>query len=226
MASKWQEALMEAMDQISDPAEAVEFLNEVRRWVHRSSPQFSQPVDLVQWVPADKVRGNAYNPNSVANREMTLLHTSIEADGFTQPIVVVEDGEGGYIVVDGFHRMLVGKTYDDTRDRLHGMLPVVLLDCGLEGRMAATVRHNRARGQHNVEGMSSLVYSMLDSGVSDAEICNELGMEAEELVRLKYITGFAKLFSDKEYSPERRSRSQVKLSSEWENEHGAGTAVV
>ena len=160
------------------------------------------PVGKVQWVPLENVRANDYNPNSVAQHEMKLLHTSIAEDGYTQPIVTVEDesNPGNYVIVDGFHRYTTMRLYEDIAARSHGYLPIVVIEKPLEDRIASTVRHNRARGKHSVQGMSSLVFQMLQEGEADSTICNKLGLEAEELARLKHITGYSKLFADHEYS--------------------------
>ena len=205
---------------------AHESLNEERRKLHERSPRKGEPVDFVRWVPTHEVRANAYNPNIVANREMVLLKRSILADGFTQPVVVVEDGEGGYVVVDGFHRWSVASRDPEVRRRLGGMVPVVVIAGGIAARMAATVRHNRARGAHTVQGMSRLVLSMLGDGMSDEDVCRDLGMDPEELLRLKHITGYAKLFEDREHSPERLTRQQMKLIKTWEARYGKGSAPV
>lgn len=159
------------------------------------------PVSEVRWVPIGQVTPNDYNPNSVAKVEMGLLATSIRHDGYTQPIVTVYDPDTDrYTIVDGFHRYYVALTCPDVLASTEGMLPVVVLAKGMNDRMASTVRHNRARGKHSVSGMAGLVFSMLDGGWADADICNELGMEPEELLRLKHITGFSKLWADREYS--------------------------
>ena len=171
-----------------------------------------QPVDNVIWVPLDKVSPNDYNPNSVASQEMGLLHTSIKHDGYTQPIVTVYDKENDrYVIVDGFHRYFVCKTYPDISDRTGGKVPIVVIDKDINDRMASTVRHNRARGKHSVGGMSSMVFAMLDNGWEDADICNELGMEPDELLRLKHITGFSKLFEDVEYNKAWTTKHQILL---------------
>ena len=200
-------------------------IEDIRAWLHERSPHKDTPVDYVRWVPTEKVSANNYNPNSVAGPEMALLKRSVMADRYTQPGVVAPDGDR-FVVVDGFHRYLLCRDDPDIRAMNSGMLPVVVLKTGLAGRMAATVRHNRARGRHSVGGMSELVYNMLQDGMSDAEVCNELGMEPEELLRLKHITGFSKLFEDVEYRKEWQSRSQVRLRLDYEKEHGKGTAEV
>lgn len=136
-----------------------------------------QPVSNVMWVPLEMVTPNDYNPNSVAKIEMGLLYTSIEHDGYTQPVVTIWDAEQEkYVIVDGFHRYYVMKTCPDIYERCHGHLPIVVLQKGINDRMASTVRHNRARGKHSVQGMSAMVFNMLDQGWPDEKICNELGM--------------------------------------------------
>jgi ParB-like chromosome segregation protein Spo0J len=156
----------------------------------------NHPVSNVQWVPAEQVYANDYNPNKVAPPEMKLLERSIIANGYTQPIVVWKTEEG-YEVVDGFHRHLVGKKLGFTH------LPVVVLNTESttrEGRMAATIRHNRARGKHKVQAMSDIVVELSRKNHSDEWISRELGMDADEVLRLKQITGLAELFSGKEFS--------------------------
>ncbi|HEY6110561.1 MAG TPA: ParB/RepB/Spo0J family partition protein [Gemmatimonadales bacterium] len=174
------------------------------------------PVSHVRWVPLEQVTPNDYNPNSVAKTEMGLLYTSIHHDGYTQPVVTIYDPEQRkYVIVDGFHRYFVMKTHADIRERTGGLLPIVVIDKGLIDRMASTVRHNRARGKHSVQGMSSMVFQMLDRGMSDAAICNELGMNPEELLRLKHVTGFSKLFADTEYRRAWMTRSQLRVAREY-----------
>lgn len=182
----------------------------------------SQPVADVRWVPLEKVSPNDYNPNSVAKIEMGLLRTSIMHDGYTQPVVTVYDQERDlYVIVDGFHRYYVMKTTPEIRERTGGLLPIVVINKGMNDRMASTVRHNRARGKHSVEGMASMVFGMLDNGWGDAEICNELGMSPEELLRLKHITGFSKLFEDAPYRQAWMLRSQIRIEQEHKKSGGA-----
>lgn len=176
------------------------------------------PISKVQWVPIAKVHANNWNPNSVAPRELQLLYTSIKEDGITQPVVVIEDGDG-YAIVDGFHRFTVISSYPDIRESTRGMIPVVILSADRADLMASTVRHNRARGKHSVAGMSNLVFSMLSEGVADEDICNKLGLEAEELARLKFTTGFAKLYADAEYSKPTVTQRQLDYRAEWYREH-------
>ena len=189
----------------------IEFLNELRTFISSLSPQKSQPVDRILWAPVDIVQANDYNPNSVASIEMELLYVSISHDGYTQPIVTVYDKElGKYIIVDGFHRYFIAKTKADISKRINGRIPIVVIDKDITERMASTVRHNRARGEHMVTGMSNLVFQMLDNGMSEAEICQELGMQPEEVLKLKHITGFSKLFENAEYSKAWMTKYQIR----------------
>lgn len=180
--------------------ERIAALNELRELLHELSPQ-TEPVDYVRWVPADKVVANEYNPNKVAPPEMRLLHISIQEDGYTQPIVCFYDqSKDEYVVVDGFHRTRVGTERRDIRERIHGYLPVVVIDKPLDERMASTIRHNRARGKHAVSPMSDLVATLYRGGWADDRIAKELGMELDEVLRLKQITGLPEIFADREYS--------------------------
>lgn len=160
----------------------------------------------------EKVEANDYNPNSVAKVEMQLLSVSIEHDGYTQPIVTIYDADRDmYVIVDGFHRFFTGKSNDVIRKSVLGYLPVVVLDKEINDRMASTVRHNRARGKHSIDGMSKMVFAMLENGWADEDICNELGMEPEELLKLKHITGFSKLFADTEYNKSWKTKRQLMI---------------
>jgi len=172
----------------------------------------NHPINNVKWVPIDKVQPNDYNPNQVAKVEMQLLYISIKHDGYTQPIVTIYDKKKDkYIIVDGFHRYFVMKHYKDIYESTNGNLPVVIIDKDINDRMASTIRHNRARGKHSIQGMSNLVFNMLENGWADAEICNELGMEAEEILRLKHITGFSKLFKDTKYKRAWQTKRMIKI---------------
>jgi ParB-like chromosome segregation protein Spo0J len=199
-------------DALKEREDKLEFVEELRDYLHDISPLKSQPVDRVRWVDVDKVQANDYNPNSVATIEMKLLATSISHDGYTQPVVTIYDKNNDkYVIIDGFHRYLTCKTHDEIRERNQGMLPIVVLDKDINDRMASTVRHNRARGKHSISGMSNIVFEMLDNGWQDHDICEELGMEVEELLRLKHITGFSKLFADAEYKKAWESKKQLQI---------------
>lgn len=200
----------ELLDYINNAPDKLKAIAEIKEFLFENSPLNSQPIDYVRWVNVEEVEANDYNPNSVANKEMGLLYTSITHDGYTQPVVTIwDEKKKKYVIIDGFHRYFVCKSNSDIRERNHGKLPIVVLDKDINDRMASTVRHNRARGKHSVEGMSSMVFKMLDNGWDDAAICNELGMEAEELLRLKHITGFSKLFEDFEYSKAWKTKHQI-----------------
>ncbi len=159
--------------------------------------EFKSPVYNVIAVPVDKIKTNTYNPNRVAPPEMKLLYESIREDGYTMPIVCYYVKEKDvYVIVDGFHRYRVMLEHQDIYDRENGMLPVSVIDKPIDQRMASTVRHNRARGTHNVELMSSIVKELHELGRSDAWIAKHLGMDKDEILRLKQITGLAALFKD------------------------------
>ncbi len=159
------------------------------------------PVYNVKSIPIEKIRANSYNPNSVAPPEMELLEVSIWEDGYTMPVVCyyIPD-EDVYEIVDGFHRYTVLKTSKRVFDREGGCLPVVVIDKDISNRMASTIRHNRARGSHSIDLMSNIVAELTQAGMSDAWILKHVGMDKDELLRLKQVTGIADLFKDKEFS--------------------------
>lgn len=182
--------------------ERVEVLNEVRRMLHELSPFADHPVDCIEWVPMEVVEANDYNPNNVAPPEMELLHLSILADGYTQPIVT-NDEDGTRVVVDGFHRNRVGREYEDVAETLHGYLPVVQIrSSGQErgDRIASTIRHNRARGKHSVIKMTDIVLELKRRNWSDAKIGKQLGMDPDEVLRLSQIGGLTDSFADRSFS--------------------------
>lgn len=159
------------------------------------------PVYNVQAVPIEKIQANAYNPNHVAPPEMKLLYQSIKEDGYTMPIVCYYLPETDkYEIVDGFHRYTVMLTHKDIYERENGCLPVVTIDKDISNRMASTIRHNRARGSHSIELMTNIVAELVESGMSDAWILKNIGMDAEELLRLKQLSGLQSLFKDKDFS--------------------------
>lgn len=163
--------------------------------------EFKSPVYSVIAVPVEKVTANDYNPNSVAPPEMALLETSIWEDGYTQPVVTVYDKDRDlYVVVDGFHRYLTLKNSKRIYERENGMLPCVVLNKEVSDRMASTIRHNRARGSHNIELMSNIVSELVEMGKGDAWICKHIGMSPDELLRMKQITGLAALFLNRDFS--------------------------
>lgn len=187
----------------SDLDSLVAAINTVREALHAVSPFRAEPVDFVKWVKNDAVYANDYNPNSVAPPEMELLRTSIDADGYTQPIVAMPDGDGQHEVIDGFHRHRVGKEVSSIAQRVHGYLPLVMIKhdrYDKADRMAATIRHNRARGKHKVEAMSDIVIELKRRNWTDNKIAKNLGMEPDEVLRLCQISGLTELFADQEFS--------------------------
>jgi ParB-like chromosome segregation protein Spo0J len=183
--------------------EKVEAINEFKKVLHTNSPFKSEPVDCVLWVRNTEVYANDYNPNSVAPPEMKLLQISIQEDGYTQPIVSMLEETGQREVVDGFHRHRVGKECEDIQNRVHGYLPVVTINEDRKDkadRIASTIRHNRARGKHKVTAMSDIVVDLKKRNWSDEKVARELGMDADEVLRLTQISGLCEMFEDKEFS--------------------------
>lgn len=180
----------------------VETLNALRSELHKHSPFLHEPVDCVLWVKSEQVTANDYNPNSVAPPEMKLLEHSVTEDGFTQPIVTWDD-QGVFEVVDGFHRNRVARESKAVIARTKGYLPIAVANesrTDRGDRIAATIRHNRARGKHRVEGMSQIVLELKRRNWSDKKIGRELGMEPDEILRLAQITGLAEMFADRQFS--------------------------
>jgi ParB-like chromosome segregation protein Spo0J len=214
------------IDQIKAELEAApdkaKYLRELRTAIHKLSPTKDQPVDNIRWVPIEQVHANDYNPNSVAKNEMRLLYTSIKHDGYTQPVVTVYDPETDkYVIVDGFHRYTTMRLNADIREWTGGLLPIVVIDKPINDRMASTVRHNRARGKHSITGMANMVFAMLENGMNDEAVCKELGLEADELIRLKHVTGFSKLFESVEYRKSWETKNQIQVRKAYEK----GTAA-
>tara|TARA_R110001632_G_scaffold71745_1_gene166295 strand:- start:1031 stop:1684 length:654 start_codon:yes stop_codon:yes gene_type:complete len=190
----------------------IQLIEEIKEVLHKNSVLNTQPINRIKWVKIEEVTPNDYNPNSVAKKEMGLLYTSIKQDGYTQPIVTIFDPEQKmYVIVDGFHRYYTAKTNEDILSRNKGYIPIVVIEKDINDRMASTVRHNRARGMHSVTGMSSMVFQMLENGWDDEDICNEIGVGIEELIKLKHITGFSKLFADAEYNKAWETTNQIRL---------------
>lgn len=176
------------------------------------------PIHEIKWIPIDQVEANDYNPNAVAKNEMRLLHNSISHDGYTQPVVTIYDEKRDkYVIVDGFHRYTIMRLNKDISDSTGGLLPCVVIHSDINERMASTIRHNRARGKHSVQGMANIVFNMLQNGISDEDICNDLGLEKDELIRLKHVTGFSKLFEEIDYSRAWETDRMVRIRKEFEN---------
>jgi len=185
-----------------DLAERVQTINQIKIALHEVSPFKAEPVDCVIWEPTDPVKANDYNPNAVAPPEMELLRHSIAHDGYTQPVVTWSSGDGRE-VIDGFHRRRVAQECDDVKHRIMGYLPVVTVkeDCtDRNDRIASTIRHNRARGKHQVDAMSDIVIELKNRNWANSRIGRELGMDEDEILRLCQITGMAELFKDEEFS--------------------------
>ncbi len=202
--------------------ETIRALNHLRRVLHEVSPFAQEPVDCVLWVKADEVVANDYNPNVMSSSEKKLLKHSLEQDGFTQPVVVSEEKEH-YLVVDGFHRQLLGRKVfivscwfsssvaGQESKRLKGWLPVTCINPERKGQasriaatirhIAATIRHNRARGKHQITSMSDIVRDLSRLGWTDERIGTELGMDQDEVLRLKQISGLTELFQEENFSP-------------------------
>lgn len=190
------------LDTLSD-VERIEAINDFRRALHAYSPFRDQPVDCVLWVESSKIAPNDYNPNNVAPPEKRLLLKSLETDGFTQPIVVQEDAPDHFEIVDGFHRHELGKGRASLKRKLQGYLPVTCLNnvhSSKSDRMAATIRHNRARGRHQISEMSEIVRELTRNGWDEERIGKELGMDSDEVLRLKQINGLTELFAGRRFS--------------------------
>lgn len=187
---------------IKDSDDKIQVINEVRKLIHEESPLKHHPVDFVFWKKSDKVEANEYNPNSIPPPEMKLLYESISNDGYTMPIVSYEDTNITRIV-DGFHRRETEKRNADISQSTFGHVPLTTIrdkQTGLSDRMASTIRHNRARGSHNIELMSQIVTELVEMGKGDAWICKHVGMSPDELLRMKQITGLASLFQNEDFS--------------------------
>ena len=185
------------------PDDKIDAINQFRQALHAESPFKDQPIDCVLWVKEEQITPNDYNPNNMAPQEKRLLTKSLEADGFTQPIVVVEKKDRHYEIVDGFHRHQLSQSKATLKKRFHGYLPITQLekcDDSLPSRMAATVRHNRARGRHQISAMSDIVRELSQLGWSDEKIGLELGMDADEILRLKQINGLCEMFGNRQFS--------------------------
>jgi ParB-like chromosome segregation protein Spo0J len=179
--------------------EKIEVLNDLRVHLKQLSPQV-EPVDTVLWVKLENVQANEYNPNTVAPVELDLLYTSVKSDGYTMPVVCYALGGDKYEIVDGFHRFKTLSNHEDLKKRTHGYLPITVIDKPLDERMGSTIRHNRARGNHQIKSMSEIVLDLLRSGWDDRKICEKLGMDQEEVLRLKQISGLKEAFANHEFS--------------------------
>jgi ParB-like chromosome segregation protein Spo0J len=183
-------------------AERIDALNQVREQLHDVSPLKHHPVDFVRWAKVESVRGNDYNPNTVAPPEMRLLAHSVAANGYTMP-VVTHEADDGTVVVDGFHRRRICSEVAAVNESTMGYLPVTRIRAERAdepSRIAATIEHNRARGEHRIDQMSELVRQLHEAGWREEKIQEELGMTSDEVRRLKQITGLAAMFAGREFS--------------------------
>lgn len=186
----------------NDIDKKIELLNKIRKELHEVSPFKGEPVDFVEWVKNENVVANDYNPNKVAPPEMELLEISIDNDGYTQPIVTFPHDEK-VEVIDGFHRSRVGKESKKIKERVLGYLPTVAIRSEKQGkneRIASTIRHNRARGKHQIDAMSEIILELKNRNWKNSRIARELGMDEDEILRLCQITGLESLFSDKDFT--------------------------
>ena len=183
-----------------DTEDKIDAINRIKEQLHEESPFKNEPCDCVLWIKQDNIQANEYNPNYVAAPEMKLLYQSIKSDGYTMPIVTYDLEDGSREIVDGFHRNRIGREHADIKRRVHGYLPVSTIDKPTDERMASTIRHNRARGTHGIRPMSDIVLDLSKQGWDDAKICEKLGMELDEVIRLKQITGLKEAFSNHEFS--------------------------
>jgi ParB-like chromosome segregation protein Spo0J len=194
--------LKAAIQELDSNDEKIDTLNYVRSELHDVSPLKHHPVDFVRWEKSKNVEVNEYNPNAVAPPEMQLLYESILNDGYTMPIVSFKESEH-FKIVDGFHRRETERRNSDISLSTLGYIPLSTIrntQADTSNRMASTIRHNRARGSHNIELMSQIVSELVEMGKGDAWICKHIGMSIDELLRLKQITGLASLFLNKDFS--------------------------
>ncbi|WP_330984526.1 MULTISPECIES: IbrB-like domain-containing protein [Enterobacterales] len=183
--------------------ERIEAINDFRQTLHQLSPFRQHPIDCVLWVKNEHIAPNDYNPNNVAPPEKKLLQKSLEADGFTQPVVVYTKSDRRYEIVDGFHRHELAKSKPALKKKLKGYLPVSVLQhdgSEISSRMASTIRHNRARGRHQINAMAEIIRELYQLGWTDVKIGEELGMDADEVLRLRQINGLQDLFADRQFS--------------------------
>ena len=213
MSEKLKELIVDSL-QDKPIRDKILFINEIREFIHEQSPFKDEPIDFVKWEVGDNVVANDYNPNKVAPPEMELLELSIMNDGYTQPIVTWENSEKGKVeVIDGFHRNRVGKESKIINKRIHGYLPVVGIRKEQEDkndRIASTIRHNRARGKHQINAMSEIVIELKNRNWANKRIAKQLGMDEEEVLRLCQISGLEHLFNDNDFSKAWESSDYIK----------------
>ena len=204
------------IESLKDVDSKIDIINQVRFEIHQVSPLKHHPVDCVFWERSEDVEKNEYNPNSIAPPEQELLETSIIEDGYTMPIVTYKNEDVGVDdiaikIVDGFHRRLSLQRSPEISMSTLGRIPITDIrnqQSGQGDRMASTIRHNRARGSHNIELMSTIVTELVEMGKGDAWICKHVGMSVDELLRMKQITGLASLFLNRDFSDSWEAESE------------------
>lgn len=195
-------AQLEAYLETIPEEEKVNAINKFRQVLHQHSPFSDQPVDCVLWIKQENIIPNDYNPNTLAPPEKRLLYTSLRSNGFTQPVVALKLRSGKYTIVDGYHRYEITGSKSSPLKQLKGYIPVSCLT-NAEGRnalIAATIRHNRARGRHQISAMSEIIRELVNLGWDNVRIGKELGMDADEVLRLKQINGLTEMFADRKFS--------------------------
>lgn len=197
------ELLKKQIESVESTDEKIDLINQIRLGIHEVSPLKNHPVDCVLWEKSADVETQKINPNAIAPPEMELLYQSISNDGYTMPVVSFRQEDTVIRVIDGFHRRKIERLHSDISDSTFGRIPLSFVRKTQQdesNRMASTIRHNRARGTHNIELMSTIVAELVEMGKGDAWICKHIGMSADELLRLKQITGLAALFQNKDFS--------------------------
>lgn len=195
--------LKKEIEQVDNINEKIDLLNEIKLSLKEVSPLKNHPTDFVVWKKSESIETQKQNPNFVAPPELELLYQSIKNDGYTMPVVSFTQEDGTIRIVDGFHRRQIERTHKDISESTFGRIPTSFVRKTQEdesNRMASTIRHNRARGSHNIEIMSKIVAELVEIGKSDRWISQHIGMSADELLRLKQITGVAVLFNNKQFS--------------------------
>lgn len=197
------DALKAEISAVKNTDERIDLINSIRLEIHEVSPLRHHPADCVLWERSAEIETQKINPNAVAPPEMELLYESIKNDGYTMSVVAYRQKDGTIRVVDGFHRRKIERMHSDISESTFSRIPLTLIRESQEGegdRMASTIRHNRARGTHNIELMSTIVAELVEMGKSDRWIQKHIGMSADELLRLKQITGVAALFANRDFS--------------------------
>jgi len=160
------------------------------------------PVYNIKKISIDKIKANDYNPNRIASPEFKLLELSILEDGFTMPIVCYHNKKDDmYEIVDGLHRFLIAKNNKTINQREKNSIPVSIIEKPLKNRFASSIRHNRARGENLLELMQNFIYKSIENNkIDDNWMMKNYGLDKDELLRLKQLTGIKELFKDKDFS--------------------------